>query len=71
MTRAQLKRLESIARDRDGVPHLCRAGLPLAYTTRPQAKRAADRTGGEAYQSERSRLFHVRFRPDATTTERT
>jgi hypothetical protein len=69
MSRAQLKRLESIARAWDGVPHLCRAGLPLAYPTRTLAQRAADRTGGEAYQSDRSRLFHVRFA--APTTERT
>jgi hypothetical protein len=66
---SRLKRLESVAPDRSGVLHLCRGGIPLTYSNRTQAQRAADRTGGEMYQSSLSRLFHVRFA--ATTTERT
>lgn len=52
---------ETIQADRRGVLHLCKGGIPRTFANRAQADKAAERTGGEAYQCPLSRLFHVRF----------
>lgn len=41
--------------------HLCKGGMIRSFANRTQAENAALRTGGEAYQSPRSRKFLVRF----------
>lgn len=58
---AALAKQESIARLRNGVLHLCKGGMPRVFANRSQAEIAAQRTGGEAYQSPQSGRFLVRF----------
>lgn len=44
-----------------GVLHLTKGGMVRVFANLTQATKAAERTGGEAYQSVQSRRFLVRF----------
>lgn len=58
---AKAKNAETIEADRSGVFHLCKGGFARVFANRTQAEKAAERTGGEAYQSRLSGRFLVRF----------
>lgn len=58
---AKTKNSETIEADRSGVLHLCKGGFPRVFANRTQAEKAAERTGGQAYQSRLSSRFLVRF----------
>jgi hypothetical protein len=58
---AKLSKEESREVCRDGVTKLCKGGIPRVFANRTQAAKAAERTGGEAYQDFRSQRFMVRF----------
>lgn len=44
-----------------GVPHLAKNGFTRVFANRTQAEKAAERTGGVAYQSPLSNRFLVKF----------
>lgn len=56
-----LAKEETIAPTRAGVLHLFKGGFLRVFANRTQAEKAAQRTGGEAYQSVQSNRFLVRF----------
>lgn len=58
---AKLAQQESIQATRAGVLHLFKGALPRVFANRTQAEKAAERTGGQAYQSIQSGRFMVRF----------
>jgi hypothetical protein len=43
------------------IPHLWIGKQPAEFLTKSDARKVADRVGGEAYENPRSRLFLVRF----------
>ena len=59
--KAALLKQEEIKADRFGVKHLCKGGFIRVFANRAQAEKAAQRAGGEAYQSVQSSRFLVRF----------
>ncbi|HSC06802.1 MAG TPA: hypothetical protein VLD59_08245 [Steroidobacteraceae bacterium] len=61
--KAKVAKEETIRDDRFGVPHLHKGGYIRVFANLSQAENAANRTGGEAYQSARSMRFLVRFQP--------
>lgn len=52
---------ESIKLDRFGVLHLHKGDVIRVFANRTQAQKAAERTGGEAYQSVATNRFLVKF----------
>lgn len=58
---AKLAKEENIKANRFGVLHLFKGNMPRVFANRKQAEAAAQRTGGEAYQSPMSNRFMVRF----------
>jgi hypothetical protein len=52
---------ETVEKTRAGVLHLFKNGMPRVFANWKQANEAAERTGGEAYQSPQSRRFLVRY----------
>lgn len=60
-TETKLAKGETIEALRTGVKHLFKNGSPRVFANMTQAEKAADRTGGQAYQSVLSRRFLVRF----------
>lgn len=58
---AKLAKEETIRPLRNGMAHLCKGDLPRVFSSASQAEKAAQRTGGEAYQSTQSNRFLVRF----------
>jgi hypothetical protein len=52
---------ETLQPNRHGVKHLHKGGVIRVFANLTQAEQAAERTGGEAYQSAQSRRFLVRF----------
>lgn len=58
---AKLAKQESVQPLRSGVLHLFKGSIPRVFANRTQAEKAAQRTGGEAYQSAQSGRFLVRF----------
>lgn len=59
--KARCAKEETTAPNRFGVLHLHKGGMICVFANMTQAQKAADRTGGEAYQSAQSRRFLVRF----------
>lgn len=59
--KSKLTKEEVIQANRFGVKHLYKGGFPRVFANRTQAEKAAERTGGEAYQSTLSNRFLVRF----------
>jgi hypothetical protein len=59
--KAAMAKAETIEADRFGVKHLNKGGMIRVFANLTQAQKAAERTGGEAYQSVHSRRFLVRF----------
>jgi hypothetical protein len=57
----KLAKEENIKANRFGVLHLFKGNMPRVFANRKQAEAAAQRTGGEAYQSPMSNRFMVRF----------
>lgn len=58
---AKLAKEENIQPLRNGVLHLFKGNMPRVFANASQADKAAQRAGGEAYQSPLSRRFLVRF----------
>lgn len=59
--KAALAKEETITPNRFGVNHLHKGGMLRVFANMTHAQKAAERTGGEAYQSTASRRFLVRF----------
>jgi hypothetical protein len=61
LEQAKLDKQENIKANRFGILHLFKGNMPRVFANRTQAEKAAQRTGGEVYQSPLSNRFMVRF----------